>query len=102
MKTAKNFFKNTVANFTNCEIPTGKSDYCSESGSCYFYTEKGVIRVSDHWGSQIASCSWYLDIDNMEYFNRVKTIDGVDYNIKCYKANIVAGFCRWEDFQNNN
>ena len=31
------------------------------SGSDYWYGESGVVRYSDHWGSEVASCDWYLD-----------------------------------------
>ena len=33
----------------------------SGSGSDYWYGESGVVRYSDHWGSEVASCDWYLD-----------------------------------------
>lgn len=32
----------------------------SETSSEYWYTEDGVIRGSDHWGKDVASCSWYI------------------------------------------
>ena len=28
---------------------------------CYLIQEGGVVRYSDHWGSEVASCDWYLD-----------------------------------------
>ena len=28
---------------------------------CYLLQEGGVVRYSDHWGSEVASCDWYLD-----------------------------------------
>lgn len=31
-----------------------------KTSSEYWYTSDGVIRGSDHWGSDVASCSWYL------------------------------------------
>ena len=31
-----------------------------KTSSEYWYTTDGVIRGSDHWGSDVASCSWYL------------------------------------------
>ena len=33
----------------------------SGSGSDYWYGESGVVCYSDHWGSEVASCDWYLD-----------------------------------------
>ena len=73
-----NFFLSTIATFNNCTIPEGKPDFISPSGSEYYYSENEVIRVSDHWGSSIASCSWYLKNDT----------DGT-----------VAGRCNLENFE---
>ena len=32
-----------------------------KKSSEYWYSSDGVIRGSDHWGSDVASCSWYLN-----------------------------------------
>lgn len=56
-----NFFSNTMAAFQRCESPDRPADYESNSGSKYWYGDEGVIRESDHWGTGIASCDWYLD-----------------------------------------
>ena len=44
------------ASFNRHELYRGKVKKSSE----YWYTSDGVIRGSDHWGSDVASCSWYL------------------------------------------
>lgn len=41
--------------------PGREPDYRSPSGSEYWYDGNGVTRYSDHWGSEVASCDWYLD-----------------------------------------
>lgn len=62
MKANKNnFYMTTKATFAPIEKPTTKPDYISASGSRYWYTGEGVIRSSDHWGIEIASCDWFLE-----------------------------------------
>jgi hypothetical protein len=85
--TKDDFFKDTEANFASCGIPSTAPDYTSNSGSSYWYTDEGVVRVSDHWIGA-ASCRW--------------TLDGITENetglaIDKREA-AVAGFCRWADF----
>jgi hypothetical protein len=75
-----NFFTRSTANFVPCQLPETSPDFTSESGSRYWYTDKGVVRGSDHWGG-VATCRWTLD--GTEAKNPVP----------------VAGFCRWEDFE---
>lgn len=58
-----NFYMGTEANFKKANKPNNKADYISASGSQYWYTEKGVFRFSDHWGSGINTCNWYLKDD---------------------------------------
>jgi hypothetical protein len=77
------FFIETEAVFTPCTIPTREPDYVSDSGSEYWYTEDGVIRYSNHWGSHVGYCNWYFgynDIDSWEW--------------EGYKA----GYCAWSNF----
>ncbi len=35
-------------------------NFVSDSGSKYYYTDKGVYRVSDHWGN-VKTCNWAID-----------------------------------------
>ena len=56
-----NFFIETVADWTLCEMPDRLPDYVSYSGSTYWDFGDRVRRWSDHWGPRVASCCWYLD-----------------------------------------
>lgn len=58
----KNFYLHTVANFSLCEMPDRPPDYFSDSGSAYWEFGDRVRRSSDHWGPNIASCCWFLDL----------------------------------------
>lgn len=63
------FFFDTMAEFNEVsERPSGEPDYTSASGSEYWYSETGVIRGSNHWGDQVASCSWALVGKDAEYY----------------------------------
>lgn len=86
-----NFFLNTISFFEKMENrPNREPDYISYSkktgkiSSEYWYTKEGVIRGSNHWGSGVASCDWFLK--NKEY-NGLEVKDEVEY-----------GFTKWEDF----
>lgn len=75
-----NFFHSTFADFQKLakeEIPKGKPDFVSDSGSKYWYLKDGVIRYSNHWLRQVASCKWFLNGKNY----------GTAY-----------GYCEWKDF----
>lgn len=56
-----NFYCGTIAEWTSCPTPARRADHTSPSGSAYWYGGDGVIRYSDHWGGEVASCDWYLD-----------------------------------------
>lgn len=62
--TADDYFTATVATWERTKPPKGRPDYVSGSGSTYWYTGEGVYRSSDHWGSSVATCSWYLRGEN--------------------------------------
>ena len=58
----KNAFKNTFCVFN--EVPMNAIDglleqYQSESGSRYYYSQKGMFRLSNHWG-RLANSKWRL------------------------------------------
>lgn len=84
MYDASNFFELTTANFVTAEVPNREADYVSNSGSEYWYTEDGVYRLADHWGSKIASCDWYLNGENTCSWSD-------EHGERC-------GFCKWSDF----
>jgi hypothetical protein len=55
-------FKNTFCVFhevTLSEIETLQVSYNSEAGSTYYYVEKGMFRLSNHWG-RLANSKWRL------------------------------------------
>lgn len=85
-----NIYYNTIAVFTPRKTrPSGKPDFVSKTrdgkvSSEYWYTDKGVIRGSNHWGRDVASCDWYLDGELGRVANR--------------QGNKEYGFCKWEDF----
>ena len=57
-----NSLKNTFCVFHEVDInhiQNLKPNYVSESGSQYFYTEKGMYRLSNHWG-RLANSKWRL------------------------------------------
>lgn len=68
-----NFYKNSIGFWEiRKSRPRREPDYTSwnyynfrnngkmKPSSEYWYSSDGVIRGSDHWGSDVASCSWYL------------------------------------------
>jgi hypothetical protein len=55
-------FKNTFCVFhevATSEIEGLQVSYKSDAGSNYFYTEKGMFRLSNHWG-RLANSKWRL------------------------------------------
>ena len=88
-----NFFENSVGFWDKKSSPPKRNaDYVSYNrrtgkiSSRYWYTEKGVYRKSDHWGSDVASCSWY--IKGRKYSNT-----GVQ------KGNTETAFIAWKDLK---
>ena len=84
------FFYETNATFEKAEKPNREPDYVSKDyngniSSQYWYTDDGVYRRSNHWGSGVASCNWYLGNQKL----------GSDMNVT---SNAKVGFCKWEDF----
>lgn len=62
-----NFFENSVGFWElRSKKPVGEPDHISYNrrtgkiSSKYWYTKEGVYRQSNHWGSDVASCSWYI------------------------------------------
>lgn len=78
-----NFHKHTYCEFemiNNDFLKDKRIHYKSKFGSCYFYTEKGVYRYSNHWG-RVANCRW-----------KIKGIE--EYKNQVY----YVGFARWVEF----
>jgi len=58
--------------------------YNSRSGSRYIFTEKGVYRISNHWG-RVANCRW-----------RLQALTGyINQQLK-------IGYANWTDFYSND
>ncbi len=68
-------------------LPTRPADFVSPSGSQYWQTEAGVIRLADHWCSTIKSCAWYLRGANHEHHGAGHSYD------------LAIAFCAWENFR---
>lgn len=82
-----NFHKHTFCIYrevTLTEIDGLKLSYSSKSGSSYYFTEKGLYRVSNHWG-RAANCRWRLLPLENETTSKTK-----------------AGYANWTDFYPNN
>jgi hypothetical protein len=69
---------------TTSEIEGLPISYKSDSGSTYFYTEKGMFRLSNHWG-RLANSKWRL----------VANEEVTDSKFK-------LGFATWDSFYPDN
>ena len=65
--TKDNFFENSIGEWDlQKSAPRRQPDYISYNkrtgkiSSRYWYTDEGVYRKSNHWGTDVASCSWYI------------------------------------------
>jgi len=58
--------------------------YESKSGSCYYYTEKGMYRLSNHWG-RLANSKWRLEPLEPKTMSKTK-----------------LGFASWNEFYPDN
>lgn len=82
-----NAFKNTFCVFQEVlsdKIENLKIQYDSKSGSKYFYTEKGMYRLSNHWG-RLANSKWRLEPMQPETDSKFK-----------------IGFAAWDSFYPDN
>jgi len=81
-----NFFKHTFCEFQQVpffEFPED-SFFKSKSNSCYFYSEEGVYRKSNHW-VKVANCQWKI------------------LPLKNYKnQQTIIGFASWDSFSPTN
>lgn len=82
-----NFHKHTFCiwkEVAHDEISDLKINYTSQSGSRYIFIDKGLYRISNHWG-RVANCHWRL-IPLSEFKSQ---------------HNIIA-FANWSDFYSND
>lgn len=86
-KPAPKSFKNTFCIFhevASAEIEDLTISYKSEAGSTYYYTEKGMFRLSNHWG-RLANSKWRLIANEVVTDSKFK-----------------LGFANWESFFPDN
>lgn len=86
-KPRPNTFKKTFCIFQEVEqieIENLQISYKSDAGSTYFYTEKGMFRLSNHWG-KLANSKWRLVPLEIEKLSKFK-----------------LGFAKWENFYPDN
>jgi len=82
-----NSFKNTFCIFNEVlpnEVEGLKKQFESKAGSSYYYTEKGMYRVSNHWG-RLANSKWRLVAREPETESKTK-----------------IGFAAWTEFHQDN
>ena len=94
-----NFYHNSIGYWEPSEQPNHESDYQSysnnyQSFSEYWYEPEGVYRRSDHWGRNVASCSWFYDL----LYRGENTYYGEQDNLEFYDEP-VTGFIPWEDLK---
>lgn len=87
-----NFFERTIVLYEECEEPKRKPDFTSDSGSRYWYTKKGVVRGSNHWGNGVANCDWAIHLKNGRY------IYGRDWQYCMVSNKVRFGFAKWDDY----
>ena len=87
--TRHNYYMGTTAVFEPCAVPSRSPSFISRSGSEYWYTDDGVIRRSNHWGTGIALCDWLLGTDDRSSWDTT-----APHDMRC-------GFCRFNDFHPN-
>ena len=87
-----NFHKYTFCVFKEVDVDAIKDlklNYKSKSGSCYYFVENGVYRLSNHW-SRVANCKWRLINEN----------GNVNQNINGNRTKL--GYAKWSDFFSDN
>jgi hypothetical protein len=88
-----NFYINTIGEFEDIDKrPKREPDYVSRDrdgnvSSEYWYSEDGVIRGSNHWGKEVASCDWFLKSMSDNYSRGLAKYDKQKY-----------GKIKWSDF----
>lgn len=58
-----NFWNASVGTFRHIDrIPSGFEEFADNGNSTYFTNKQKtvIVRMSDHWGSGIRECNWYL------------------------------------------
>lgn len=77
-----NFYKASIGLFEEIDkVPEGFDLFFNSNGSLYFTNKEKtkLVRVSDHWGSGIRYCNWYLKErrnNNCELFQKFNNNPG--------------------------
>ena len=82
-----NSFKNTFCVFQEIDVKVIEKmpiQFESKAGSCYYYSESGMYRLSNHWG-RLANSKWRLEPMEPETTSKTK-----------------LGFASWNDFYPDN
>ena len=127
---SNNFFIQSKANWKGCARPARKPDYISrnkfgEISSEYWYSEKGVIRCSQHWSHVYSSVPqrWTehtADIEHSSSSCRIKRryyiyeleyietelvecvrVSNCYWTLKINREDQNCGFCPWTNFRKN-
>ena len=89
-----NFYKNSIGFWDKrSRRPSREPDHISYSrgkvSSKYWYTPKGVYRQSNHWGDEVASCSWYIKGDTHTYRRNSISVSNT----------LKTAFIKWSDLK---
>jgi hypothetical protein len=105
-----NFHKYTFCIFKEVDVDTIKDlklNYKSKSGSCYYFVENGVYRLSNHW-SRVANCKWRLiKNSNFQIPNSKNTLlvhaEPSQSTVEVPNSNRTKlGYANWSDFYSDN
>lgn len=73
--TIDNFFIKTFAVFNQIpEIPDGYSEFFRSGSNSVYYTnadKSHIVRASNHWGSKIRECAWFLKTDQSGTYEKI-------------------------------
>lgn len=99
-----NFHKHTFCEFQEVnasELENLKLNYKSKSGSSYCFTEKGVYRISNHWG-RAANCRWRLKPITKINPEASEQNQLQNSSLKVNNSTAKIGYANWTDFYPNN
>jgi hypothetical protein len=110
-----NFHKYTFCIFKEVDVDAIKDlklNYKSKSGSCYYFVDNGVYRLSNHW-SRVANCKWRLvsssdvtlsavEVPNSKNASLVHA-EPSQSTVEVANSNRTKlGYANWSDFYSDN
>ena len=99
----ENYYISTRCHFKACRRPRREPDYESNSGSLYWYTDKGVYRESPHWSRIYGVDIRELWFTNMEECNRIASCFWIlEIHDTSRKRFTGCGFAPWCGFKYNH